>query len=153
MILNIVTRLATAKNFYIITWEWYHITHKMPIILYHHLWHNFNYLLNMIQHNNSNSIAHSSYCIFGKFCYTIWMNLHSQLNERCNQSKIIWIWKIIILFAIFLNLYLPLPYQKKLTRVPNRTVSVHQNDFFLGNQSVFARNQQNKLSYFYIVKK
>lgn len=90
MILNIVTRLATAKNFYIITWEWYHITHKIPIILYHHLWHNFNYLLNMIQHNNSNSIAHSSYCIFRKNCYTIWMNLHSQLNERCNQSKIIW---------------------------------------------------------------
>lgn len=81
------------------------------------------------------------------------MNLHSQLNERCNQYKIIWIRKIITLFAIFLNLYLPLPYQKKLTRVPNRTVSVHQNDFFLGNQSVFAGNQQNKLSYFYIVKK
>lgn len=81
------------------------------------------------------------------------MNLNSQLNERCNQNKIIWIRKIIILFTIFLNLYLPLPCQKKLTRVPNRTVSVHKNDFFLGNQSVFARNQQNKMSYFYIVKK
>lgn len=81
------------------------------------------------------------------------MNLHSQLNERCNQNKIIWIRKIIILFTIFLNLYLPLLCQKKLIRVPNGTVSVHQNDFFLGNQFVIAGIQQNKLSYFYIVKK